>query len=467
MSPAKPTRTETDTFGPIEVDSSRYWGAQAQRSLGNFKIGWEKQPQPVIRALGIVKRASAEANLDLGKLDAKLADIIIKAAQEVIDGKLDDHFPLVVWQTGSGTQSNMNANEVISNRGIEMLGGEMGSKKPIHPNDHVNMSQSSNDTFPTAMHIACAEEVTHRLIPALKHLHAALDAKAKAWAKIIKIGRTHTQDATPLTLGQEFSGYAQQIANGIRRLEMTLPDLMQLAQGGTAVGTGLASPAGFAEKVAQRIAAITGLPFTSAPNKFEALAAHDAMVFTHGAITTVAMSCFKIANDIRLLGSGPRSGLGELALPENEPGSSIMPGKVNPTQCEALTQVAAHILGNNAAIAFAGSQGHFELNVYNPMMAYNFLQSTRLLADAAVSFTDNAVVGIEPRLDNIAKGLANSLMLVTPLKEKYGYDLAAKVAKTAHKNGTTLREEAIKLGISGEDFDAIVRPEKMIGPDPA
>ena len=467
MSQAKPTRTETDTFGPIEVDSSRYWGAQAQRSLGNFKIGWEKQPQPIIRALGIVKRAAAEANLELGKLDPKLGETIIKAAQEVIDGKLDEHFPLVVWQTGSGTQSNMNANEVISNRGIEMMGGEMGSKKPIHPNDHVNMSQSSNDTFPTAMHIACAEEVSHRLIPALKHLHAALDAKAKAWADIIKIGRTHTQDATPLTLGQEFSGYAQQIANGIHRIEMTLPDLMQLAQGGTAVGTGLASPAGFAKKVAEKIAAITGLHFTSAPNKFEALAAHDAMVFTHGAINTVAMSCFKIANDIRFLGSGPRSGLGELALPENEPGSSIMPGKVNPTQCEAITQVAAHILGNNAAISFAGSQGHFELNVYNPMMAYNFLQSTRLLADAAISFTDNAVVGIEPRLDNIAKGLANSLMLVTPLKEKYGYDLAAKVAKTAHKNGTTLREEAIKLGISGEDFDAIVRPEKMIGPDPA
>lgn len=466
MSEAKSTRTETDTFGPVQVDNTRYWGAQAQRSLGNFKIGWEKQPQPIIRALGIVKRAAAEANMELGKLDPQLGETIIKAAQEVIDGKLDEHFPLVVWQTGSGTQSNMNANEVISNRAIEMLGGEMGSKKPVHPNDHCNMSQSSNDTFPTAMHIACAEEVTHRLIPALRHLHTALDAKAKAWADIIKIGRTHTQDATPLTLGQEFSGYAQQIANGIHRIELTLPDLMQLAQGGTAVGTGLASPAGFAEKVAGRVAAITGLAFTSAPNKFEALAAHDAMVFSHGAITTVAMSCFKVANDIRFLGSGPRSGLGELALPENEPGSSIMPGKVNPTQCEAITQVAAHILGNNAAIAFAGSQGHFELNVYNPMMAYNFLQSVRLLADAAVSFTDNAVVGIEPRLDNIAKGLANSLMLVTPLKEKYGYDRAAKIAKTAHKNGTTLREEAYADGIPAEDFDAIVRPEKMIGPDP-
>ncbi len=361
----------------------------------------------------------------------------------------------------------MNANEVISNRAIEMLGGVMGSKKPVHPNDHVNMSQSSNDTFPTAMHIACAEEVVHRLIPALQKLRNALNDKAHAWKEIIKIGRTHTQDATPLTLGQEFSGYTQQIDNGIKRIEMTLPMLMELAQGGTAVGTGLASPAGFAGKVAERIAAITKLPFKSAPNKFEALAAHDAMVMTHGAITTVAMSCFKIANDIRLLGSGPRSGLGELSLPENEPGSSIMPGKVNPTQCEAMTQVCAHILGNNAAIGFAGSQGHFELNVYNPMMAYNFLQSVRLLSDAAVSFTDNCVVGIEPRLDNIAKGLANSLMLVTPLKEKYGYDRAAKIAKTAHKHGSTLREEAIKDGIPAEDFDAIVRPEKMIGPDPA
>jgi fumarate hydratase class II len=458
------TRTESDTFGPIEVDASAYWGAQAERSLGNFRIGWEKQPKPIIKALGVVKRAAAEANIALGKLDKDLGATIIKAAQEVIDGKLDAHFPLVVWQTGSGTQSNMNANEVISNRAIEMLGGEMGSKKPVHPNDHVNMSQSSNDTFPTAMHIACSVEVVEQLLPALKHLHKALDAKAKDWASIIKIGRTHTQDATPVTLGQEFSGYAKQIENGIARIEMTLPMLMELAQGGTAVGTGLASPIGFAEKVAERIAAITGLTFTSAPNKFEALAAHDAMVMTHGAITTVAMSCFKIANDIRFLGSGPRSGLGELALPENEPGSSIMPGKVNPTQCEALTQVAAHIHGNNAAIGFAGSQGHFELNVFNPMMAYNFLQSVKLLADAAISFTDNCVVGIEPRLDNIARGLANSLMLVTPLKEKYGYDLAAKVAKYAHKNGTTLREEAIKLGISGEDFDAIVDPAKMIGP---
>ncbi len=458
------TRTETDTFGPIEVDATKYWGAQAQRSLQNFKIGWEQQPKPIVRALGIVKRASAETNMALGKLDAKLGDIIVKASQEVIEGKLDAHFPLVVWQTGSGTQSNMNANEVISNRAIEMLGGEMGSKKPIHPNDHVNMSQSSNDTFPTAMHIACAEEIVHRLLPALQLLRNALNDKAKAWAHIIKIGRTHTQDATPITLGQEFSGYTQQIENGIKRIEMTLPDVMELAQGGTAVGTGLASPVGFAEKVAERIAAITGLKFTSAPNKFEALAAHDAMVMTHGAITSVAMSCFKIANDIRFLGSGPRAGLGELSLPENEPGSSIMPGKVNPTQSEALTQVAVQIHGNNAAMSFAGSQGHFELNVFNPVMAYNFLQSVRLLADAAVSFTENCVVGMEPRLDNIAKGLANSLMLVTPLKEKYGYDRAAKIAKTAHKNGTTLREEAIRDGIPADDFDAIVKPENMLAP---
>jgi fumarate hydratase class II len=461
----KKTRIETDTFGPIEVDATRYWGAQAERSLGNFKIGWEKQPLSIIRALGVVKKAAARANMKLGKLDPKIGDVIVKAADEVIAGKLNDHFPLVVWQTGSGTQSNMNANEVISNRAIEMLGGEMGSKKPVHPNDHVNMSQSSNDCFPTAMHVACAEEIVCRLIPALDHLHRALDAKAKAWAQIIKIGRTHTQDATPVTLGQEFSGYAKQIENGVARIKSTLPLLMELAQGGTAVGTGLASPKGFADAVAKEIAEITGLPFTSAPNKFEALAAHDAMVMSHGAITTVAMSCFKIANDIRFLGSGPRAGLGELALPENEPGSSIMPGKVNPTQCEALTQVAAHIAGNNAAIVFAGSQGHFELNVFNPMMAYNFLQSTQLLADAAVSFTDNCVVGIEPRLDNIANGLANSLMLVTPLKEKYGYDRAAKIAKTAHKNGTTLREEAIKDGIPADDFDAIVRPERMIGPE--
>src|ERR1700759_2304069 len=460
-----PTRTETDTFGPIEVAADRYWGAQAQRSLGNFKIGWEKQPLPVVRALGIVKRAAAETNMALGHLDPKLGNAIVAAAQEVIEGKLDDQFPLSVWQTGSGTQSNMNASEVISNRAIQMLGGVMGSKKPVHPNDHVNMSQSSNDTYPTAMHVAAAEEIVHRLVPALRKLRNALNDKAHAWAHIIKIGRTHTQDATPLTLGQEFSGYATQVKNGIERVEMTLPKLMQLAQGGTAVGTGLNAPVGFAEKVAAKIAEITGLPFTSAPNKFEALAAHDAMVFSHGAINTLAASLFKIANDIRLLGSGPRSGLGELALPENEPGSSIMPGKVNPTQCEAMTQVCVQIFGNNAALTFADSQGHFELNVYNPVMAYNFLQSVRLMADAAVSFTDNLVMGLEPREDNIKAAMERSLMLVTALAPKIGYDAAAKIAKTAHKNGTTLREEAVGGGyVTNEEFDQLVRPEKMISP---
>ncbi|CAN5480941.1 class II fumarate hydratase [soil metagenome] len=459
------TRNETDTFGPIAVETDKYWGAQAQRSLGNFKIGWEKQPLPIVRALGIVKRAAAEANLALGKLDPKIAETIVAAANEVIEGKLNAHFPLVVWQTGSGTQSNMNANEVISNRAIEMLGGEMGSKKPVHPNDHVNMSQSSNDTFPTAMHIACAEQIVSDLLPALKHLHEALKAKSEAWAKIIKIGRTHTQDATPLTLGQEFGGYAQQVANGIERIELTLPKLMELAQGGTAVGTGLNAPVGFAEKVAEQIASITGLPFKTAPNKFEALAAHDAMVFSHGAINTVAASLFKIANDIRFLGSGPRAGLGELSLPENEPGSSIMPGKVNPTQSEALTQVCVQVFGNHAAVTFAGSQGHFELNVFNPVMAYNFLQSVRLVSDAAVSFTDNCVVGIEPRIDNIRKGVENSLMLVTALNGKLGYDACAKIAKTAHKNGTTLREEAVGGGcLTNEEFDQYVRPENMISP---
>ncbi|MDP3740295.1 MAG: class II fumarate hydratase [Hyphomonadaceae bacterium] len=462
---AAKTRTETDTFGPIDVAADRYWGAQAQRSLGNFKIGWEKQPTPIVRALGIVKRAAAEANMELEKLEPKLGKVIVNAAQEVIDGKLNDHFPLVVWQTGSGTQSNMNANEVISNRAIEMMGGVMGSKKPVHPNDHVNMSQSSNDTFPTAMHIACAEQISTDLIPALEHLHAALKQKSADWKKIIKIGRTHTQDATPLTLGQEFGGYAKQVENGISRIKSTLPSLMELAQGGTAVGTGLNAPKGFDKLVAAKIAEITGLPFKTAPNKFEALAAHDAMVMSHGAITTVAASCFKIANDIRFLGSGPRAGLGELALPENEPGSSIMPGKVNPTQCEAMTQVCAHIMGNNAAITFAGSQGHFELNVFNPMMAYNFLQSVRLLSDAAISFTDNCVVGIEPRLDNIKQGVERSLMLVTALNERLGYDICAKIAKTAHKNGTTLREEAVGGGyLTDAEFTKLVRPEKMIGP---
>jgi len=459
------TRTETDSFGPIEVPADRYWAAQTQRSLQNFKIGWEKQPLPVVRALGVVKRAAAEVNMALGRLEPTIGEAIVAAAQEVIDGKLDDHFPLAVWQTGSGTQSNMNANEVISNRAIEMLGGVLGSKSPVHPNDHVNMSQSSNDSYPTAMHIAAAEEVIHRLLPALKTLHDALDAKAKAWAEIIKIGRTHTQDATPLTLGQEFSGYVQQVANGRARIEMSLPMLMQLAQGGTAVGTGLNAPVGFAEKVAAKIAEITGLPFTSAPNKFEALAAHDAMVFTHGAINTTAASLFKIANDIRFLGSGPRSGLGELSLPENEPGSSIMPGKVNPTQCEALTMVCTRVFGNESTMTFAGASGHFELNVYNPVMAYTFLQSVRLLGDAAESFTEHCVVGIEPRVDNIHAALARSLMLVTALAPKIGYDAAAKIAKTAHKNGTTLREEAVGGGyVTEAEFDAIVRPEKMIGP---
>ncbi len=461
---SKTTRTEIDSFGPIEVDASRYWGAQAQRSLQNFKIGWEKQPASIIRALGIIKRASAETNMKLSGLDKNLAAAIINAAQEVVEGKLNEHFPLAVWQTGSGTQSNMNANEVISNRAIEMLGGVMGSKKPVHPNDHVNMSQSSNDTYPTAMHIACAEEIHHRLLPALQHLRNALNDKAHQFAKIIKIGRTHTQDATPVTLGQEFSGYTQQVENGIARIEQTLPMLMQLAQGGTAVGTGLNAPKGFAEMVAQHIANITRLPFTTAPNKFEALAAHDAMVMAHGAMNTVAASLFKIANDIRFLGSGPRSGLGELNLPENEPGSSIMPGKVNPTQCEALTQVCVQVFGNNAAITFAGASGHFELNVYNPLMAYNFLQSVQLLADATMSFTDHCVAGIEAREDNIKAALNRSLMLVTALAPKYGYDRAAKIAKTAHKNGTTLREEAVADGIKAEDFDAIVRPENMLGP---
>jgi fumarate hydratase, class II len=462
--PMTSSRTETDTFGPIEVETDKYWGAQAQRSLGNFKIGWEKQPAAIVRALGLIKEAAAKANMELGILDPAIGNIIVKAAQEVSSGKLNAHFPLAVWQTGSGTQSNMNANEVISNRAIEMLGGTMGSKKPVHPNDHVNMSQSSNDTFPTAMHIAAASELTSHLIPALEELHAALNVKVEEFAAIIKIGRTHTQDATPLTLGQEFSGYAAQVASAIRNIKATLPGLYELAQGGTAVGTGLNAPKGFAEMVAKNIAELTGLPFLTAPNKFEVMAAHDAMVFSHGAINAAAAALFKIANDIRFLGSGPRSGLGELALPENEPGSSIMPGKVNPTQSEALTQVCAHIFGNNAAITFAGSQGHFELNVYNPMMAYNFLQSVQLLADAARSFTEHCVVGIEAREDNIKAGLERSLMLVTALAPKIGYDNAAKIAKTAHKNGTTLREEALKTGlVSGEDYDAIVRPELMIG----
>jgi fumarate hydratase class II len=459
------TRTETDTFGPIEVPADRYWGAQAERSRENFPIGWERQPAPILRALGLVKRAAAEVNMDLGKLDPKLGRAIVQAAQEVAEGKLDDHFPLVVWQTGSGTQSNMNANEVIANRAIEILGGTIGSKSPVHPNDHVNMSQSSNDCFPTAMHVAAAEEIEHRLIPALQKLRNALNDKAQEWARIIKIGRTHTQDATPLTLGQEFSGYTQQVENGIERIQLTMPKLMELAQGGTAVGTGLNAPAGFAERFADRMAALTGMKFTSAPNKFEALAAHDAMVFSHGAINTVAASLFKIANDIRLLGSGPRSGLGELILPENEPGSSIMPGKVNPTQAEALTQVCVQVFGNNTAITIAGSQGHFELNVYNPVMAYNFLQSVRLISDAAVSFTDRCVIGIRANEPHIRALMERSLMLVTALAPHIGYDKAAEIAKTAHKNGTTLKEEAIRLGhVTAADFDRLVKPEDMIGP---
>ena len=459
------TRTETDSFGPLEVPADKYWGAQTQRSIINFPIGWERQPVPIIRALGVIKKACAQVNKAQGDLDATLADAICAAATEVIDGKFDDNFPLVVWQTGSGTQSNMNANEVISNRAIEMLGGELGSKTPVHPNDHCNMGQSSNDTFPTAMHIAVAMTARDVLIPGLEKLHAALADKAEAFKDIIKIGRTHTMDATPLTLAQEFSGYTHQVAMAIARVEGALPRIYELAQGGTAVGTGLNTPVGWGEMVAQNMAQITGLPFVTAPNKFEALAAHDAMVEMSGALKTAAVSLFKIANDIRLLGSGPRCGLGELMLPENEPGSSIMPGKVNPTQCEALTQVCAHVLGNDAAVGFAGSQGHFELNVYKPMMAYNVLQSMQLLGDAAGSFTDNMVVGTQANTARIDKLMKESLMLVTALAPTIGYDNATKVAKTAHKNGTTLREEAMALGfVDGDTFDRIVRPEDMIGP---
>ncbi|MCF6431244.1 MULTISPECIES: class II fumarate hydratase [unclassified Leisingera] len=459
------TRTETDSFGPLEVPANKYWGAQTQRSIMNFPIGWEKQPVAIVRALGVIKQACAMANKASGKLDARIGDAVIQAAGEVVAGKFDDNFPLVVWQTGSGTQSNMNSNEVIANRAIEILGGVIGSKDPVHPNDHCNMGQSSNDTFPTAMHIATAMSVRDVLVPGLTKLAEGLEAKAEAFKDIIKIGRTHTQDATPLTLGQEFGGYAHQIRQGLARVEAAMPGIYELAQGGTAVGTGLNTQKGWGETVAANMAEITGLPFVTAPNKFEALAAHDAMVFLSGALATIAGSCYKIANDIRFLGSGPRSGLGELILPENEPGSSIMPGKVNPTQAEALTQVAAHVMGNDAAIKFAGSQGHFELNVYNPMMSYNLLQSIQLLGDAADSFTERMLNGIqanEPRIDKLMK---ESLMLVTALAPTIGYDNATKVAKTAHKNGTTLKEEAVALGFVDEaTFDAVVRPEQMIGP---
>ena len=459
------TRVETDSFGPLDVPCDKYWGAQTQRSLINFPIGWEKQPIAIVRALGVIKQGCAMANTDLGKLDADKGKAIQAAASEVANGLLDDHFPLVVWQTGSGTQSNMNANEVIANRAIEMMGGVIGSKDPVHPNDHCNMGQSSNDTFPTAMHIATAITARDVTLPGLRALHAALQAKTDTFDGIIKIGRTHTMDATPLTLAQEFSGYTHQVAMAIARIEGALPRIYELAQGGTAVGTGLNTPVGWGEMVAQNMAQITGLPFVTAPNKFEALAAHDAMVEMSGALKTAAVSLFKIANDIRLLGSGPRCGLGELMLPENEPGSSIMPGKVNPTQCEALTQVCAHVLGNDAAVGFAGSQGHFELNVYKPMMAYNVLQSMQLLGDAAQAFTDNCVNGITANRDQIDKLMRESLMLVTALAPEIGYDNATTVAKTAHKNGTTLKQEAIALGFVDEaTFDKVVRPELMIGP---
>jgi fumarate hydratase class II len=459
------TRTETDTFGPIEVASDRYWGAQTERSRNNFKIGIEHMPMPIVRALAIVKLAAAKTNLDLRLLDERRARAISRAAREVIDGKLDDHFPLVVWQTGSGTQSNMNLNEVIANRASELLGGELGSKKPVHPNDHVNMSQSSNDSFPTAMHIAAAERIVHDLIPALTILLKALRQKEKTFAKIVKIGRTHTQDATPLTLGQEFSGYAAQVESGIARLQSSLKDLYPLAQGGTAVGTGLNSKPRFAKLFAKHAAAIAKLPFTSAPNKFEALASNDAYVFVHGAINAMATGLFKIANDIRLLGSGPRSGLGELILPENEPGSSIMPGKVNPTQCEAVTMVCCQIFGNHTAITVAGSQGHFELNVYKPVMAQCMLQSIRLMADVARSFTEHCVLGIRADEKRIHELMERSLMLVTALAPKIGYDNAAKVAKTAHANGTTLKHEAVRLGfVSAAEFDALVQPDNMTHP---
>ncbi|HET6221504.1 MAG TPA: class II fumarate hydratase [Dongiaceae bacterium] len=465
MSKDKDTRIESDSMGEIAVPADRYWGAQTQRSLQNFKIGGERMPIPLVRALGLVKQAAAETNIELGILDRKLGEAIVKAAAEVVAGKLDDHFPLVVWQTGSGTQSNMNANEVIAGRANELLAGTRGGKSPVHPNDHVNMSQSSNDSFPTAMHIAAAEQAVRATIPALKHLHEALAAKAAAFDDIIKIGRTHLQDATPITLGQEFSGYAAQAELGVARIKAALPRVYPLAQGGTAVGTGLNTKAGFAEAFAAQVARLTGLPFITAANKFEALASHDAIVELSGAYNVLAASLFKIANDIRLLGSGPRSGLGELLLPENEPGSSIMPGKVNPTQAEAMTMVATQVMGNHVTVTVAGSQGHFELNVFKPVMIYNLLQSGRLIADAAVSFTDNCIAGIAPNRARIKQLLDQSLMLVTALNPHIGYDKAAKVAKKAHAEGTSLKEAAVALGfLTAEEFDRHVRPEHMIGP---
>jgi len=465
MSAETATRIETDSMGEVAVAADRYWGAQTQRSLQNFKIGGERMPRPLVRALGLQKKAAALANLALGKLDKVIVDAISRAADEVIDGTLIEHFPLVVWQTGSGTQTNMNANEVISNRAIEMLGGVIGSKKPVHPNDHVNYGQSSNDSFPTAMHIAAAVEVHERLLPALKHLHQALAGKSREFAEIVKIGRTHLQDATPITLGQEFSAYAKQIEYGIARVEGALPRIYELAQGGTAVGTGLNAAIGFDTRFAEEISKLTGLPFVPAANKFEALAAHDALVELSGALNTIAASAMKIANDVRLLGSGPRCGFGEIHLPENEPGSSIMPGKVNPTQAEAMTMVAAQIMGNNVTVTIAGSQGHFELNVYKPVIIFNVLQSIRLLADAAESFADNCVVGIEANRERINKLLHDSLMLVTALNPHIGYDKAAKVAKKAHAEGTTLKQAAMSLGfLTEKEFDTWVRAESMLGP---
>ncbi|MBX7257518.1 MAG: class II fumarate hydratase [Candidatus Hydrogenedentes bacterium] len=458
-------RVERDTMGEMQVPNDRYYGCQTARSLVHFKIGIEKMPRELIRALGILKKACALVNCEMGLLDPALCEPICKAADEVIAGTLDDHFPLSVWQTGSGTQTNMNANEVISNRAIEMLGGELGSKKPVHPNDHVNMSQSSNDTFPGAMSIAAVEQIHRLLLPALAKLRDTLKQKSEAFQDIIKIGRTHLMDATPLTLGQEFSGYAQQLTNGIERIESTLPKLAELALGGTAVGTGLNTKKGFDAKVAAKIAELTGLPFKTAPNKFESLAAHDALVMTHGALKTVACSFMKLANDVRWMASGPRSGLGEITIPENEPGSSIMPGKVNPTQCEAMTMVAAQVIGNDTAVNVGGSMGNFELNVFKPVIIYNVLQSIRLLADAAESFDEHCAIGIEPNCKRIDELLNNSLMLVTALNRKIGYDNAAKIAKTAHANGTTLKEEAVRLGLlTAEEFDATVVPSKMIGP---